>query len=220
MNIYQQQRRNMVQCQLETNGVKDPRILAAYENLPREQFVDVQNRSIAYLDEDLRLENGRYLMSPMTHARLVEAAAPKEKDVTLDLGCPVGYSPAIWSPLVSTVIMMRQRADYIDNAETIWKDQELCNIAVFIGPYEQGCAEHAPYSVIFLNGAVSAPPEFLFNQLAPNGRLLTVLVPPGRTMGKAVKYEKNEDGHVSSWDLFDAAAAWLPGFEPAPAFAL
>ena len=133
MPIYQQQRKNMVQCQLETNGVKDPRILAAYETLPREQFVNEPNKGIAYLDEDLRLENGRYLMSPMTHARLVQAAAPDESDVVLCLGCPVGYSPAIWSNLVTTVIMMRQRSDHIENAENIWKEHELCNIAVFLG---------------------------------------------------------------------------------------
>src|SRR6185295_20183482 len=66
------QRLNMVESQLRTNTVIDPAVLRAMADLPRERFLPPNLRKIAYLDEDLPLGGGRFLMEPMVMARLIQ----------------------------------------------------------------------------------------------------------------------------------------------------
>lgn len=55
-------RRNMVECQLRTNRVVDPAIVAAMGSVPRERFLPESLAALAYIDEDLPIGNGRYLV--------------------------------------------------------------------------------------------------------------------------------------------------------------
>ena len=75
MSDFAAARRNMVDCQLRTNEVTDPRIVAAMEELPRELFVPKARQGIAYVDEDLLIAPGRWLMEPLVLARMVQSLA-------------------------------------------------------------------------------------------------------------------------------------------------
>ena len=76
-------RHNMVESQLRTNEVKEPRLIDAIEQTPRELFVPERYKGVAYVDEDLEIAPGRYLMEPMVLARLLQAAALSPDDVVL-----------------------------------------------------------------------------------------------------------------------------------------
>ena len=67
-------RNNMVDGQIRPNRVTDPRVLDAMRSLPREQFVPPHLASLAYVDEDLPLGGGRYLVEPLVTARLIQMA--------------------------------------------------------------------------------------------------------------------------------------------------
>ena len=73
-------RTNMVDCQIHPNGVIDPRILYAFETLPRENFVPDAKKKVAYNDEDIVLENGRLLLEPQVHARMLQILNPHQID--------------------------------------------------------------------------------------------------------------------------------------------
>jgi protein-L-isoaspartate(D-aspartate) O-methyltransferase len=75
----------------------------------------------------------------------------------------------------------------------------------------------APYDVILLDGAIATLPEAIARQLADGGRLVAIEMRAGRS-GSGVLY-RSIAGSVSGRALFDAAAPYLPGFEPQPAFA-
>ncbi len=62
---YAAARRNMIESQLRTNKVAEPALLAAFESVPRELFVPEALRSVAYIDEDIDLGGGRYVMEPL-----------------------------------------------------------------------------------------------------------------------------------------------------------
>ena len=55
--------------------------------------------------------------------------------------------------------------------------------AVVRGAEKRGSPEHAPYDLIFINGAVAEIPDMLLDQLAMKGRLVTVLKRPGSPVG-------------------------------------
>ena len=71
---FEQCRRNMVDCQLRPNKVTDEKVLSAMGSIPREVFAGTEYQGIAYVDEDIPLGDGRYLMEPMVLARLLQAA--------------------------------------------------------------------------------------------------------------------------------------------------
>jgi protein-L-isoaspartate(D-aspartate) O-methyltransferase len=217
MTKYQAARKNMVDCQIHTAGVSHVGILDAFSTVPREKFVSPALQSIAHADEDLPLGEDRYLMSPLVHARLLQAANPQPEDVVLDIGGAYGYPAAILSSIVTTVLALEEKKKYIDQAEKAWGSLGICNVVPVRGALNKGHAEHAPYSLIILNGAVSQIPEAIVAQLTPEGRLLTIVKKPGMPVGQAAFVQKN-GAAWSSRILFDAAAHYLPGFEPASEF--
>lgn len=208
----------MVDCQIHTMGVIDPAILEAYKTVPRERFVFPGQEGIAYCDEDLPLGGGRYLMEPLVHARMVQAAKPRPDDVVLDIATATGYSAAIFSSLVTTVVATESNPDFLKRAESVWRDLTLCNIAGFEGAPDKGAPDHAPYSLVFLGGAVAFVPERVLEQVAVGGRLVTVITEEGCSVGKATLIERLGQDQFSTRVLFDAATPYLPGLEPRKQF--
>ena len=216
MSDFATARLNMVEGQIRTNGVQDPAVLAVLGELPRERFVPEAFRGNAYLDEDLRIRNGRYLMEPLVFARLLQMAELGAEDVVLDIGCGTGYSTAALARLSNTVVALEEDAELAAMAGSNLAELDIDNAAVIEGEMVKGCSEQAPYDVIFLGSAVSQIPENLLDQLADGGRLVAV-VSDGNGVGKATRVTRN-GAFFAKQVLFDACVPPLPGFEPAAEF--
>jgi protein-L-isoaspartate(D-aspartate) O-methyltransferase len=216
MPDYAAARRNMVDSQLRTNRITDAGILAAMGEVPREAFVPSPVAGVAYVDEDISLGSGRYLMEPMVLGRLLQAARIQPSDMVLDIGCATGYSSAIAAKLAATVIALESDSAFATAAENNFTKLRIDNVAVVRGELRAGCARHAPFDVILVQGAVGEIPAEIAAQLGEGGRLVAVVAPPERT-GRATLALKTE-GIVSHRELFDAAIPTLPGFELAPSF--
>jgi hypothetical protein len=64
------ERREMVETQLRRRGISDGRVLAAMDEIPREEFVPPESRIEAYTDGPIRLGYGQTISQPyMTVAR-------------------------------------------------------------------------------------------------------------------------------------------------------
>lgn len=206
----------MVESQLRTNKVTDPAILEAYETTPRERFLPEGRAGVAYVDEDLQVAPGRYLMEPMVQARLLQAAEIGASDVVLDIGCATGYSSAILSRLAGTVVALESDEGLAGKANEALQDLGIDNAVVVQGDLTQGYPKQGPYNVILLGGAVAEIPGAILDQLAEGGRLVAVLRPEPH-LGQAVLVGKNAET-TSRRVLFDAATPLLPGFAAAARF--
>lgn len=211
--MFSDARKNMVDGQIHTAGVVNPRILDAFSTVPRESFVPEKIRNIAYTDVSLDLGQGRFLLEPIAYSRMLEFVRPQESDVVLDVGSASGYSSAILSNLVSTVISLEKNKRQKDKAVRNMQLLGACNVVQVDGEIHEGAPKHAPYSLIIINGAVEEVPECFFDQLANGGRLITVVKDVDQKVGKATLFAKSMAGEVSSRILFDAALPNLPGFE-------
>lgn len=212
MTEYSTARHNMVESQIRTNKVTDPSIVDAFAAIPREMFVPKRLAGIAYVDEDLAVGGGRYLMEPMVLARLLQTALIGPADVVLDIGCATGYSTAVISRIASTVIGVESDPKMIEECTEALGVLEIDNAAIVEGALADGYAKQAPYDLIVIGGAVPAVPPSILDQLAEHGRLVTVLRDGPDSPGRAVLMERSASG-VSSRVVFDAATPPLRGFE-------
>ena len=210
-------RMNMVESQLRTNKVTDQRVLEAFETIPRERFVPDHLRSLAYVDEDLRLKGERYLVEPMVQARLMNVADIRAEDVVLVVGAGTGYACAVLSTIAATVVGLESDPELAKLAESALQEQGVDNAVVIQGEMEKGYAKQGPYDVILVNGAVAEVPKALTDQLSPQGGRLVTVVRSGTGPGKGTVFER-WDKAIGRRTLFDANTPVLPGFRKQPGF--
>jgi len=175
MQYYTKARKNMVDCQIHTSGVAHEKILESFETVPREKFVPKDYQDVSYLGEDLLMGKDRFLLEPATHARMVEALDLMPDSYVLDLGVSNGYSSAVLSPLVTTIVMIDPQKRVLDRAQEVWNEIDASNIVGFKGRLDKGWAEDGPYSHIFIGGAVSGLSGHIFAQVQPGGARVFVL---------------------------------------------
>jgi len=209
-------RRNMVDGQVRTADVTDPRIQSAMLEIPRESFVPQVSAALAYLDLDLPVgENGaRRLLKPMVLAKLIHALELASSDRVLDAGCATGYGAAVLAHVAGHVTALEEDSGLAQAASRALAG--LKNVRAVTGPMTKGWPKDAPYDAIILEGAVEFSPEAFLPQLRDGGRLACIL--GGGPGAKAMLYFRSGDD-LGGRSIFDASAAVLPGFVKTPAFA-
>ena len=215
MSEFAAARETMVLSQLQPDRVSDNRVRDAMGNIPRERFVPEQLHSVAYVDEDLEIAPGRYLMEPRIFARLIQASSIDAHDVVLDVGCGTGYSSAVMARLAGTVVGLESDKVLRDLATFNLKQLKVDNVVVVSGDLNQGYTSQAPYDVIFINGAVGEIPATLIDQLSEGGRLITVVQQDAVGRGTLLT---RQGGQSDSLKLFDAQTPFLSGFVPQVGF--
>jgi len=211
----------MVESQIRPNGVRDAKILAAFAAIPREFFVSGSGMTLAYRDEIVPVDDEtsgsktRYLLAPMTLAKLISAANIGAASKVLDVGGVCGYSAAILRSLGAAVFALENFESLAVKARENLLKTGIEGVSCVVGPLPDGFAANQPYDVILLNGSVTGEPQKLFGQLAEGGRLVAILSEGWQ--GHAYIYTKT-GGAISGRAIFDASAPVLPGFEAAQQF--
>lgn len=205
-------RRQMVLSQLRPNRVIDERVIEAMSALPREQFVPKSYRGVAYMDEDVAVAPGRFLMEPMVLARLLQEAELQASDIALVVGCATGYDVAVLAKIVNTVIGLESDTALAQQASQTLQALGIDNVAVVEGALKDCLPKQGPFNVILLSGAVPEISPNLLEQLAEGGRLVGVVRPPEAPIGQAM-IVKRAGNLFPRRVLFDAGTPPLPGFE-------
>jgi protein-L-isoaspartate(D-aspartate) O-methyltransferase len=216
MNLFDAARTRMIESQLRPSKVTNDRVLSAFARIRRELFVPEHLRSVAYIDEDLPLGRGRYLMAPMVAARLLQAAAVKRTDAALIVGAGTGYEAAVTALLARAVVAVEEDAELAKQAHAALVEHAIASVNIVEGSPAQGCRQRSPFDVILFAGAVAELPSEITSQLAEEGRLVAV-IRPENGVGRAVLATRT-GGLLAPRILFDAAIPLLRGFEPKPAF--
>jgi protein-L-isoaspartate(D-aspartate) O-methyltransferase len=216
MSLFDAARDHMIESQLRPNKVTDERVLRAFASIRRELFVPEHLRQVAYIDEDLPLGGGRYLMEPMVTARLLQAAAIERTDTALIIGAGTGYEAALTAVLAHNVVALEEDSELARRARAALVEHAIASVSIVEGPLPEGYRPRAPYDVILFGGAVAEVSSEIASELAEEGRLLAV-VKPGNAVGRATLTIRT-GGLLARRVIFDAAASLLPGFLPKPIF--
>lgn len=216
-------RQNMTLGQLLTNEVRDEHVLNAMLTTPRERFVPPALAGSAYVDDELHLGNRRYLMAPLTFARLLAMADITPSDNVLDVGCNYGYSTAVIAHLAKEVVGCEQDKTMVEAARNTLSVMDIPNARITqVEKLSDGCTTGAPYDVIILQGSISVVPATLLRLLKDGGRFVTVeqtATRPGTPggIGRLVAYV-NRDGSIHPRYGREASVPPLPGFDESQGF--
>jgi protein-L-isoaspartate(D-aspartate) O-methyltransferase len=169
----------MVHGQLAARGIRDPRVLAAMAEVPREAFLPESRRGLAYADEALPIASGQTISQPYIVALMTELLDPRPDQRVLEIGTGSGYQAAILAHMGCRVVSIERFAELADEAR-LRLDELGYGDAVEIrtGDGTLGDPAGAPYPRIIVTAAAPRIPESLRLQLDPDGGRL--VIPVGR----------------------------------------
>jgi protein-L-isoaspartate(D-aspartate) O-methyltransferase len=205
----------MVEAQVRTNDVTDPRIIEAMSRLPRERFVPDGKRHLAYSDTCVQLADDRYLLDPRSFAKMAQLAEIGDQDRVLDVACGLGYSTAVFASMAREVVGLEEDESLAAEGSRAMREFGAGRAKVVKGPLTDACASDAPYDVIFINGAVQQIPPAFIDQLREGGRLIAIF--QDGPVGKA-HFCVHKGGALSHRVAFDATVPALRRFERSRSF--
>lgn len=204
-------RRNMIECQIRTNKVTEPRLLEAMSEVPRERFVPKARQAMSYVDNDVPCGSGRCLMAPMVLARMIQETGIGPDDAVLCVGAGTGYAAAVMAKLARAVFALESIPELAKQAGEAFNELNLDNAVVLEGPLPDGWPDQSPYDVILIDGAVAEVPPGLLAQLADGGRLIAVIA-GNAAIGRVTLFGK-VGRSISRRSVFDATISRLPEFD-------
>ena len=92
-------RQQMVDQQIRTWEVLDPRVLDALSMVPREVFVPAEYRELAFADAQTPIGFGQSMLAPKVQGRILQAVSVAATDSVLEIGSGTGYLAAALSLL-------------------------------------------------------------------------------------------------------------------------
>lgn len=214
---FQARRVKMVDGQLRTTDVTSHAVLDSFLAVPRESYVSDAKRELAYLDMEIAVAPGRYLMEPSPLAKLIQLADVQPTDRVLDIGTATGYSAAILANIGATIVALESDGELADTAKANLAAANITNVEIVTGPLTEGAASKSLFNVILIEGAVAQVPKVLFDQLTDGGRLVAV---EGEGLSGVARLYVKTGQIVSGRRGFNLSVKPLPGFELAPQFSL
>jgi len=152
--------------------VRDPRVLEAFRQVPRHEFVPESQRDNAYQDRALPLAEGQTISQPTMIAIMLEALLCQPTDRALEVGAGSGYAAALLGRLVDHVDAFEIRPAIAKKASETLARLGIHNVSLHVG---NGCRTGAgpcSYQRILVSAGATRVPPSLTEKLACGGRIV------------------------------------------------
>lgn len=192
---YQEARNRMVENQLASRDITDPRVLEAFRKVHRHAFVPAQYQSSAYADSPLPIGSGQTISQPYMVALMTQLLGLEGDEKILEIGTGSGYQAAILAELGKVVYTIEIIPELAKRAEKVLDSLGYENVHVKAGDGYLGWPEAAPFDDIIVTAAPEKLPEPLIQQLKLGGDLVVPIGPQGRAQTLTI-YTKQDTGLV------------------------
>lgn len=169
---FNKERLRMVESQLRSRDIVDPRVLDAMGRVPRHEFVLPEYLSRAYEDRALPIRENQTISQPYIVALMTQSAKLKPTDRVLEVGTGSGYQAAVLGELVQMVYSIEIFESLAKEATALLGQLGYSNVHVKYGDGYAGWQEHAPFDAILITAAAPRLPKPLVDQLVVGGRLV------------------------------------------------
>jgi protein-L-isoaspartate(D-aspartate) O-methyltransferase len=202
------ERKNMVEHQLRARGIRDQRVLEAFEAIPRHLFVPEESRAWAYEDCPHRIGFKQTISQPYIVAYMTQILDLTGTERVLEVGTGSGYQAAILSKLAREVHTIELIPALAERASKTLAQLGITNVFIHIGDGSQGWNESAPYDAIIVTAAAARVPKRLLDQLTDGGRMV---LPIGESGYQVLELWKREGNSFSHETLLPVAFVPLRG---------
>ncbi len=165
-------RARMVREQIASRGIRDPRLLAAMECIPRHRFVPSADQAWAYSDGPLPIGQGQTISQPYIVALMTELLNLSGNETVMEIGAGSGYQAAVLGAMAAQVHSVEIIPELAERARATLSELGYENIRIHTGDGSLGWPEAAPYQGILVAAAAPSAPQPLLDQLADGGRLI------------------------------------------------
>jgi protein-L-isoaspartate(D-aspartate) O-methyltransferase len=202
------ERERMVIDTIVGRGVTDEDVLNAIRAVPRHRFVPEAEQDYAYGDYPLPIGYGQTISQPYIVALMTDLLDLQRDDRVLEVGTGSGYQAAVLAEVpgveVYTIEIIPELAE---TAFDTLRELGYTDVQCRQGDGYYGWPEHAPYNAIIVTAAPDHLPEPLVDQLAPGGRIVIPIGPPGgyQTLWRFVK---TQDGELEATNM--GGVAFVP----------
>ena len=193
-------RDRMVERQIAARGLDDPKLLAAFRAVPREQFVSADYAGYAYQDSPLPIESGQTISQPYIVALTIYAAGIGPGDKVLEVGAGSGYAAAVIGQIAGEIVAIERHHELVELARQRMKRLGYGNVQIFEGDGTLGWPAEAPFDAIVAAASGSHVPQSWIAQLKLGGRIVMPLGSP-HGVQSLVKVTKQGDGTLIQEDL-------------------
>jgi protein-L-isoaspartate(D-aspartate) O-methyltransferase len=208
-------RRQMIDQQIRTWEVLDPRVLETFEAVPREHFVPEAYRGVAFADTAIPIGHGEFMLPPKIEGRILQALGLQRGDRALEIGTGSGFFAACIEFLTGDVESVEIHADLAAGATRALEGLGVTRVRV-------ACADamnrsfDPHYQAIAVTGSLAVYDPRFERALAVGGRLFVVVGSPPVMQARLVTRTA-----VDAWlseSLFETCIELLRNAPPASRF--
>ena len=193
-------RKQLVQS-LRDRGIKEERVLAAIESIPRHFFLDTAFERIAYEDRAFPITAGQTISMPYTVAYQSQLLEVKKFDKILEIGTGSAYQACVLAELGAQVYTIERQKELYDFVGQFFFLKNYPGMKRFYGDGFAGLPSFAPFDKIIITAAAPFIPPKLIEQLKPGG---IMVVPVGDDAGqKMLRITKDKEGNITEESLGD-----------------
>lgn len=194
---------------IRLQGVRDARVLQAFREVDRAEYVPPDQAIHAYEDRPIHIPRDQVTTQPSLVARMVESLGLAGDERVLEIGSGLGFQTAILAHLADRVWTIERWEDLAETARRNLTRCGVTNVEVVVGDGSTGLPEHAPYDAVLVSAAHPEVPPPLTEQLAEGGTLVMPLGPGGAE--DVVLFEKEDGAMIRRRTVIGASFVRLHG---------
>jgi protein-L-isoaspartate(D-aspartate) O-methyltransferase len=169
---FQKARDRMVESQLASRGIRDPRVLEALRKVPRHMFVDEALRDQSYSDHPLPIGDKQTISQPYIVALMTETLALQGREKVLEIGTGSGYQTAVLAELAERVFSIERFPNLAFRANQVLQKIGYKKVIIRVADGTMGWPEEAPFNGIIVTAGTPRIPQPLVDQLEVGGRMV------------------------------------------------
>ena len=210
---FDQARDNMVLNQLRANRIRDMSLIEKIEIFPRESLYPIKYKHLSYSDRIITLNDGRFILPPLTAFHLVQALEINENDYVLEVGSGFGTTTSIINQFTSMIDCIETSMEMIESfqlsiEEKIFKANLLkTTIDEF---FDDKSLNLKKYQKILINGTLDQDPLNIIKNSSNDAQIVCV-IDNKEFKHKIVKYLKVK-GNSNRFIVDEASSSFIYKF--------
>lgn len=207
---------NLIQQQIRPWGGLNVRANDALASTPRDFFVPVEFKNMAFADMDIPLKENVFMLSPKIEGRILSTLDINENDKVLQIGIGSGYLTAVISKLAKTIECIEIDKDLLNIATEKLSSLAINNVVLKLADALKADFSGKKYDVVVITCALLNNANKFNDLLDVGGRLFAFIGQKNAMQARLI--EKVSEDKINTTSIFETQVEYMKGEEPKKTF--